>query len=245
MTQQTTPGDTRTTEKKPPKKAIKATISHLNFFYGRQQILTDLNGTFPENKITAVTGPSGAGKSTFLSVFNRLWETIPRASATGEVRMKLAGKIHDINHPAFPVTHLRKCVGMVFQAPNPLPMSIYKNVAFPLKLAGTTHRREVEERVVQAIEAAGLWSEVKDRLEKNAFSLSGGQQQRLCMARALVLEPEVLLLDEPTSSLDEAAAAVIETLMVSLKKRCTIIMVSHNRQQVERVADQQFLFGER
>ena len=242
----TTAHDTAPISRKPgnasQEKPVKITISGLNFFYGRHQILDNINASFVENEITAITGPSGVGKSTFLSVLNRLWETVPQASVTGEVWITLDGRRRNINHPSFPVTHLRRRVGMVFQAPNPLPMSIYKNVAFPLKLAGITRRPEVEKRVVRAIEAAGLWQEVKSRLHGSAFSLSGGQQQRLCMARALVLEPEVLLLDEPTSSLDEAAAAVIEELMVSLKKRCTIVMVSHNRQQVERVADHRLVF---
>ncbi len=225
-----------------PEKPIKIEISNLNFFYHRHKVLSNISGTFPEHDITAITGPSGAGKSTFLSVFNRLWETIPRASVTGTVHITLAGKCRDINAPSFPVTQLRRDVGMVFQSPNPLPMSIYKNVAFPLKLAGITHHKEVPPRVITAIQSVGLWDEVKDRLNQNAFSLSGGQQQRLCMARALVLKPEVLLLDEPTSSLDDASAAKIEELMVSLKDRCTIVMVSHNLQQVERVADHLFPF---
>ena len=225
-----------------PEKPVKIKISNLNFFYHHHKVLNNINGTFSEHHITAITGPSGAGKSTLLSVFNRLWETIPRASVTGMVHITLGGKRQDINAPSFPVTQLRRHVGMVFQSPNPLPMSIYKNVAFPLKLAGITRHKKVNPRVVAAIQAVGLWNEVKDRLNQNAFSLSGGQQQRLCMARALILEPEVLLLDEPTSSLDEESAAKIEELMVLLKNRCTIVMVSHNLQQVERVADHVFPF---
>ncbi len=225
------------------KTNIKITVKNLDFFYGQHHILKQIKAEFPANKISAVTGPSGAGKSTFLSVFNRMWESIPGAVVRGSIKILRHGEFIEINHSSISVTALRRAVGMVFQAPNPLPMSIYKNVAFPLKLAGIKDKNIVDERVISAIQSAGLWSEVRDRLKEKAAALSGGQQQRLCMARALVLEPEVLLLDEPTSSLDERSAAKIEELMLQLKNRCTMIMVSHNTEQVKRVADQEIMFG--
>jgi phosphate transport system ATP-binding protein len=218
----------------PPKIKIES----LDFHYNNHQILSNINETIPENAITSIIGPSGVGKSTFLSLFNRLWETTPGARVEGRVLARFHHSFMDINAPKFSVTQLRRAVGMVFQMPNPLPMSIFNNVAFPLKLAGIKEKETVQNRVTAAIKACGLWPEVKDRLEKKATTLSGGQQQRLCMARALVLEPEILLLDEPTSSLDPRSGAMIEELMVELKQRCTLIMVSHQPDQVKRIADQ-------
>ena len=217
----------------PPKIKIES----LDFYYGNHQILSNINETIPENAITAILGPSGVGKSTFLSLFNRLWETTPGARVEGRVLTRFSHAFMDINHPKFSVIQLRRAVGMVFQMPNPLPMSIFNNVAFPLKLAGIKKKEDVRSRVTTAIQACGLWPEVKDRLDKKATTLSGGQQQRLCMARALVMEPEILLLDEPTSSLDPASGKMIEDLMVELKQRCTLIMVSHQPDQVKKIAD--------
>lgn len=218
-----------------PGITIKA--RHLYFSYNNNRVLDDLSMDVCERSITAVTGPSGQGKSTLLTLFNRLWEDIPGARMQGSIHIRLDGKDRDIYHPSCSLPELRRQVGMVFQTPNPLPMSIYKNVAFPLKIAGRTNKKESQDAVQAALRQAFLWEEVKNRLREDARSLSGGQQQRLCMARALVVNPEVLLLDEPTSSLDGKATAIIEELIRSLKQTCTIVMVSHDTAQVERVAD--------
>ncbi len=218
-------------------KIIKIKARHLFFSYGDNAVLQDVNLDVKEGAVTAVTGPSGQGKSTLLALFNRLWEDIPGASMRGIVRIHLNGREQDIYHPSCPLPELRRKVGMVFQIPNPLPMSISKNVAFPLKVAGRTNKGENQNAIEDALKKAFLWGEVKDRLNDDARGLSGGQQQRLCVARALVVNPEVLLLDEPTSSLDEAATLIIESLICDLKHTCTIVMVSHDMRQVERVAD--------
>ncbi|BBO90655.1 phosphate ABC transporter ATP-binding protein [Desulfosarcina ovata] len=219
-------------------QCVKIKVRQLSFAYGDHTVLKDLTFDVQANTVTAVVGPSGQGKSTLLTVFNRLWEDIPHARLAGTVRIRLSGNERDIYHRACSLTELRRQVGMVFQTPNPLPMSIYKNVAFPLKLVGGSTRSQTRDRVKRTLRQAFLWDEVKDRLKDDARALSGGQQQRLCMARALVLNPEVLLLDEPTSSLDPAATETIEQLILSLKTACTIVMVSHDMAQVERVADQ-------
>lgn len=215
----------------------KIEIDRLCFHYGRLQVLHNVTARFRENTITAIVGPSGQGKSTFLKTLNRLWEGTPDARLSGSIRIRFDGKFCDIYHPEFSVARLRRKVGLVFQQPNPLPMSIYKNVAFPLKLAGV-NIKQAAGRVEQALKDGFLWDEVKDRLSADARLLSGGQQQRLCIARALILEPEVLLLDEPTSSLDERAGMVIEDLLCNLKSRCTLLVVSHHRDQVKRIADE-------
>jgi phosphate transport system ATP-binding protein len=216
---------------------IKIKVRNLSFAYGENMVLKDFSLDIAGRSITAVVGPSGQGKSTLLSIFNRLWEDIPGTQMRGSVHIHLNGNYQDIYHRACSLPDLRRQVGMVFQIPNPLPMSIYKNVAFPLKLSGISGKRQTRPAVEQALKQAFLWDEVADRLHEDARHLSGGQQQRLCIARALVLEPEVLLLDEPTSSLDAAATEIIERLIRSLRKTCTIVMVSHDMAQVERVAD--------
>jgi phosphate transport system ATP-binding protein len=216
---------------------IKINIEHLSFSYNDKYILQDINVRINENTINAIVGPSGIGKTTFLTIINRLWEINPGAKLRGKVEISFNGGLQDIHDPRNPVTSLRRSVGMVFQTPNPLPMSIFNNVSFPLKLSGSVSKREFPDRVEQALKRTFLWNEVKDRLQENALQLSGGQQQRLCIARALVLEPEVLLLDEPTSSLDVKAGTVIEELLMELKKGCTILIVSHYLDQVRRIAD--------
>lgn len=222
---------------------IKIRITKLNFSYRDRTILKDVNVSFPENTITALTGSSGAGKSTFLMTLNRLWENISNAQMRGSIEINLRDKFQNIYAPDLSITDLRKMVAMVFQVPNPLPMSIRKNVAFPLKLSGEKNRGLIDEKIEHALKMANLWDEVKDRLNEDAHNLSGGQQQRLCIARALVLEPEVLLLDEPTSSLDQASTAVIEDLLLKLKNRLTILIVSHHPEQVTRIADKVIEFG--
>ncbi len=207
------------------------------FAYDKTIVLNDISVEFDEQTITAITGPSGIGKSTFLTVLNRLWEGTPNAKMEGQVSILFDDTYRNIYDPSFDLPALRCKVGMVFQTPNPLPMSIMKNVSFPLKLKGCKDRKQISEKAEQALKKAFLWNEVKARLNDDARSLSGGQQQRLCIARALILEPEVLLLDEPTASLDETASTVIEDLLVHLKKQCTILMVSHYLDQVKRIAD--------
>lgn len=221
-------------------RAVKISIDHLFFSYNDHYVLRDVTVRLAANTITAIVGPSGIGKSTFLTTLNRLWETIPGTRLTGRVEIRFGGCFQNIYDRNYPLTLLRRQVGMVFQTPNPLPMSIAKNVSLPLQLAGYRKKGEIADRVEQALKRAYLWEEVKDRLTENASVLSGGQQQRLCIARALILEPEVLLFDEPTSSLDAKAAAVIESLLVDLKENCTLLIVSHYRDQVQRIADTVF-----
>lgn len=215
----------------------KIQTDSLCFYYHRHQVLYDVSLELPANKITAITGPSGSGKSTFLMVLNRLWEEIEGCHISGKVLITLDGKKTDINSPSLSVLSLRRKVGMVFQQPNPLPMSIRKNIAFPLHLAHITDKSLIREKVESTLRLVGLWDEVKDRLNNDGRLLSGGQQQRLCLARALVLSPEILLLDEPTSSLDPDASAAIEELLCSLKAKCTLVMVSHYQDQIQRIAD--------
>lgn len=216
---------------------IKIRLTDLSFHYGDQCALDSVSVGFADRAVTAIVGPSGQGKSTLLTAINRLWEEIPGARVSGTVEILFDGTMVNI-HNGYPVNRLRRKVGMVFQNPNPLPMSIYKNVAFPLKLAGEKERQKIESSVQRALAQAFLWDEVKDHLDADARTLSGGQQQRLCIARALILHPEVLLLDEPTASLDAKAAGVIEDLISNLKSSCTILMVSHYLDQVRRVADE-------
>ncbi|SMC00051.1 phosphate ABC transporter ATP-binding protein, PhoT family [Thermanaeromonas toyohensis ToBE] len=220
----------------------KITVRNLNFYYGSTWALKDVNLTIQENSVTALIGPSGCGKSTFLRVLNRLNDLIENTRLSGEVL--LDG--HNIYAPGTDVIALRKRVGMVFQKPNPFPMSIYDNVAYGPRVHGITKKRQLDEIVEKSLKAAALWDEVADRLKASALSLSGGQQQRLCIARCLAVEPEVILMDEPSSALDPISTLKIEELVLSLKGRYTIVIVTHNMQQAARVSDTTafFLNGE-
>ncbi len=215
----------------------KIELTDLSFWYGNRCILDRISVGFAERSITAIVGPSGQGKSTLLTTVNRLWEEIPGARVEGRVDILFDNQLVNINSKGYPINRLRRKVGMLFQDPNPLPMSIFKNVAFPLKLAGVKDKQEIDSSVHASLSQAFLWDEVKDRLAADARTLSGGQQQRLCIARAMILKPEVLLLDEPTASLDIKAGGIIEDLLVMLKSHCTLLVVSHYMDQVRRVAD--------
>lgn len=206
-------------------------IKGLSFFYGRERVLQDVNIPIFPHRVTAVMGPSGCGKSTFLRVLNRLYELVPGARAQGEVLFR--GR--NILEEKVDVVELRRRIGMVFQRPNPFPKSIYDNVAYGPRIHGV-RRRELNEIVERALRRAALWDEVKGRLKKSALELSGGQQQRLCIARALAVEPEVLLMDEPCSSLDPMSAARIEELIAELADGLTVVVVTHNLQQAARVS---------
>jgi phosphate transport system ATP-binding protein len=209
--------------------AMRMTVSKVNFFYGSKQTLFDVNLGIATNKVTALIGPSGCGKSTLIRTLNRMHETVRNARLEGEIL--LDGQ----NILAQDVTSLRRRVGMVFQRPNPFPKSIFDNVAYGLKINGS--KLPIAEAVEKSLRHAALWDEVKDHLQKSAYELSGGQQQRLCIARALAVEPEVLLLDEPCSALDPISTAKIEELLVQLKDLCTIVTVTHNMQQAARISD--------
>jgi phosphate transport system ATP-binding protein len=215
----------------------KIIVEGVSFFYGQNQVLSNIHAKFAEHTITAVTGPSGQGKSTLLGLFNCMWNEVSGARWEGKIRIRLGDDWVSPLKKDIPMPLLRRKVAMIFQEPNPLPMSIAGNMAFPLKLAGVRDKSMIREKVQKALAQAFLWEEVKDRMEESALDLSGGQKQRLCIARALVLEPEVLLCDEPTSSLDPKAAGIIEDLLVSLKTHCTLLVVSHYMDQVRRTAD--------
>ncbi|HHO81587.1 MAG TPA: phosphate ABC transporter ATP-binding protein [Bacillaceae bacterium] len=208
-------------------------VRDVDFFYGNKQALFGITLDIPKHRITALIGPSGCGKSTFLRLLNRMNDFIPNTS----VRGKILFEGEDIYDPRTDVLALRRRVGMVFQRPNPFPMSIYDNVAYGPRLHGRVSRAELDEIVERSLRWAALWDEVKDRLHESALSLSGGQQQRLVIARALALHPEVLLLDEPTSALDPISTAKIEELLYELKSRLTIVIVTHNMQQAARISD--------
>jgi phosphate transport system ATP-binding protein len=209
----------------------KLHVSALNFFYGPQQALFDVGLEIPERRVTALIGPSGCGKSTFLRTLNRMYETVRHARAEG--RVLLDGE--DVL--SMDVVALRRRVGMVFQKSNPFPKSIFDNVAYGPRINSRPGKSELKDIVEQSLRRAALWDEVKDKLHESAYALSGGQQQRLCIARALAVNPEVLLLDEPCSALDPIATAKIEDLLFGLKENCTIVIVTHNMQQAARVAE--------
>ena len=217
-------------------------VKDLNLWYGDHHALHDISVDIPQNQITALIGPSGCGKSTFLKTLNRMNDLVEGIKITGNVIYN--GE--NIYAPKVDVTWLRKRVGMVFQKPNPFPMSIYDNIAYGPRLHGHPSRAQLDEIVEKALRGAALWDEVKDRLKKSALGLSGGQQQRLCIARALAVEPEVLLMDEPTSALDPASTMKIEELMTQLKQEYTVVIVTHNMQQAARISDKCafFLVGE-
>ena len=218
------------------------TAKDLCLWYGTAQALNNINIEIPEKNITAFIGPSGCGKSTFLKTLNRMNDLIPGVKITGEVRY---GE-QDVYAPGLDVNLLRKEIGMVFQKPNPFPMSIYDNIAYGPRTHGVKNKAKLDELVEQSLRGAAIWDEVKDRLKKNALGLSGGQQQRLCIARALAVEPKVLLMDEPTSALDPISTSKIEELAMGLKERYTIVIVTHNMQQAVRISDRTafFLLGE-
>ena len=218
------------------------TVHDLCLWYGSHQALTDINIEIPEKSITALIGPSGCGKSTFLKTINRMNDLIPDVKITGEIKYKE----RNIFAPNVDVNDLRREGGMVFQKPNPFPMSIYDNIAYGPRTHGVKNKAKLDDIVERSLRGAAIWDEVKDRLKKNALGLSGGQQQRLCIARALAVEPEVLLMDEPTSALDPISTLKIEELAEELKKKYTIIIVTHNMQQAVRISDRTafFLLGE-
>ena len=218
------------------------TVQGLDLWYGDHQALHDISMNIPEKSITALIGPSGCGKSTFLKTLNRMNDLIPGVKITGDVRYRE----QDIFAPGTDVNELRREIGMVFQKPNPFPMSIYDNIAYGPRTHGIRAKARLDEIVEQSLRDAAIWDEVKDRLKKSALGLSGGQQQRLCIARALAVQPDVLLMDEPTSALDPISTSKIEELAIGLKDRYTIIIVTHNMQQAVRISDQTafFLLGE-
>ena len=208
---------------------LRMKVTDLNFYYGKVQSLFKVNLNIATNRVTALIGPSGCGKSTLLRTFNRMHETLAHTRLTGQILLDGDDILRQ------DVTRLRRRIGMVFQRPNPFPKSIYDNVAYGLRVNG--HKGTLNDAVEHSLRRAALWEEVKDRLNKSAYGLSGGQQQRLCIARALAVDPEVLLLDEPCSALDPISTAKIEELLIQLKENCTIVIVTHNMQQAARVSD--------
>ena len=220
----------------------KISVSNLNLYYGQNHALKSVNMEIPENEITAFIGPSGCGKSTFLKTLNRMNDLVEGVRIEGKV--VLDGE--DIYSPTVDTTLLRKKVGMVFQQPNPFPMSIYDNIAYGPRIHGIKNKAKLDEIVETSLKGAAIWDEIKDRLKKSALGLSGGQQQRLCIARALAVKPEVLLMDEPTSALDPISTLKVEELMAELKKNYTVAIVTHNMQQATRFSDYTafFLVGE-
>ncbi len=213
------------------------TVKELNFYYSKTQVLRDVDIEIPGNEVTAIIGPSGCGKSSFLKALNRLYEIIPGARVTGEIIYNGGNLLsRDVD-----VVGLRKEIGMVFQRPNPFPKSIYANVAYGPRLHGVK-RKELDRIVEESLRKAGLWDEVKDKLNKSGLDLSGGEQQRLCIARCLAVEPKIILMDEPCSALDPIATAKIEDLIYNLKQDYTVIIVTHNMQQAARVSDKTAVF---
>jgi phosphate transport system ATP-binding protein len=234
---QPSPVDNASGPDQPAPVPAKIEARHLNFFYGAFQALHDISIAVDPNTVTALIGPSGCGKSTFLRTLNRIHETIKNTRVEGEILLD-GGSIFDVD-----ATELRRRVGMVFQRPNPFPKSIFDNIAYGPRING--FKGKISDIVEKALRRAALWDEVKDKLQKSAYALSGGQQQRLCIARAMAVEPEVLLMDEPCSALDPIATAKIEELIFSIKSQTTIVIVTHNMQQAARVADKTgfFLLG--
>ena len=218
------------------------TVRDLCLWYGNHQALKDISVDIPEKSITALIGPSGCGKSTFLKTLNRMNDLVPDVKITGQVKYKGI----DIFEPSTDVNELRRQIGMVFQKPNPFPMSIYDNIAYGPRTHGVKSHAKLDDIVERSLRGAAIWDEVKDRLKKNALGLSGGQQQRLCIARALAVEPEVLLMDEPTSALDPISTSKIEELALQLKEKYTSVIVTHNMQQAVRISDNTafFLLGD-
>ncbi len=214
---------------------------NMNLWYGENHALKDINIDIPEKEITAMIGPSGCGKSTFLKSLNRMNDLVDGCRIEGEITLR-----GENIYGGYDVNMLRKCVGMVFQKPNPFPMSIYENIAYGPRVHGVKSRVKLDEIVESSLRRAAIWDECKDRLKKSALGMSGGQQQRLCIARALAVEPDVLLMDEPTSALDPISTSKIEELAMELRKKYTIIIVTHNMQQAARIADKTafFLLGE-
>jgi phosphate transport system ATP-binding protein len=215
------------------REPISMEVRNLNLYYGETQALKNISMDIAQKRVTAFIGPSGCGKSTLLRCFNRMNDLVDICRIEGEI--KIDGQ--DIYQPAVDVPELRRKVGMVFQKPNPFPKSIYENIAYGLRLQGVKNRRKLDEVVENSLRRAALWDEVKDRLDDNAFGLSGGQQQRLVIARAIAIEPEVILLDEPCSALDPISTAKVEELIIDLKESYTIVIVTHNMQQAARVSD--------
>jgi phosphate transport system ATP-binding protein len=211
---------------------------NLEIYYGKDQIIKGVDIDIEENEVTAIIGPSGCGKSTFLKTLNRMIDTVPSSRVVGEINYR-GQNIYDEKTD---VVTLRKQVGMVFQKPNPFPKSIYENIAFGPKIHGIKDKKKLDEIVENSLKAAALWDEVKDKLNSSAFSLSGGQQQRLCIARALAVQPDVLLMDEPCSALDPIATARVEDLIIGLKEKYTIIIVTHNMQQAARISQKTAFF---
>jgi phosphate transport system ATP-binding protein len=216
----------------------KIRVLNLNFFYGRQQALFKNHLDIPARRVTAIIGPSGCGKSTHIRVYNRIYQLYPDQRAEGQVLLDGV----NILDPGFDLAELRRRVGMIFQKPTPFPMSVFDNVAYGLRTHYRLSKAEIAHRVEEALRKAALWEEVKDFLKKPGTSLSGGQQQRLCLARSIVVEPEVLLMDEPCSSIDPVATAKIEELILELKEKYTIVIVTHNMQQAARISDQTAYF---
>ncbi|MGO9146953.1 MAG: phosphate ABC transporter ATP-binding protein PstB [Desulfomonilia bacterium] len=212
---------------------VKISAQNINFFYGKTKALKNISLDVYEKQVTAFIGPSGCGKSTFIRLLNRMNDLIPGSKVNGRIMMDG----FDINHPKTDVVDLRRRVGMVFQKPNPFPKSIYENMAYGLNIGGIRDKAFIEQRVVTSLKRAALFDDVKDRLNDSALMLSGGQQQRLCIARCLVVEPEVILFDEPCASLDPISTRKIEELLLELKKDYTIVIVTHNMQQAARVSD--------
>lgn len=226
-------------------ETTKIHVTNMNLHYGDFHALKNINIDIPENQICAMIGPSGCGKSTFLKSINRMNDLVEGCKIDGQMQLRGENGFEDI-YGDMDVNHLRKRVGMVFQQPNPFPMSIYDNIAYGSRTHGIKNRHKLDAIVEKALKQAAIWEEVKDRLNKSALGLSGGQQQRLCIARALAVEPEVILMDEPTSALDPISTSRIEDLAIELKKEYTIVMVTHNMQQATRISDKTafFLLGE-